>query len=1163
MDAGFPSTTPPKNLGRPQPHSQGCGTARRASRGAPCPFAARETPANLITMNHPTQAGTCLECGAGVPPAAVYCPTCGKPVERAEGVACPACREMNRPTSRFCSTCGAHMASVAEAERRIVTVLFADLSGFTPLTEELDAETVRELIAGCLGPLCDCVTRSGGFVDKFIGDCVMALFGAPVAYENEEERAIRAALDMHRALEEWARGRTDDPWAGAYQPRLSIGINTGPVVTGLFSGGGAHNYTAVGDAVNVAARLQGQCEPGRILVGSATHRLAQHMFDFEDEIELKVKGRQEPVRARYVRGVRQQRGQLRGVAGAATPLVGRSEELAALRERWELARAGRTQICLLVGPPGIGKTRLVEELVAAEELGAAQLVRGRSYPYARSTPWEPLAELTREMYGIAPDADPGEAAGHIAHAVGGAWEPEEVASLAAILGGPAAQDPGRELDERQERAADVLRRVLSWTGRAPRLLVLEDLHWADGSTLSFLSGLSSSDLSGPILLVLVTRPPVEGETRLATFLASRANRIDLAPLSADETRALVQGILGEHTLDDETIEAVVARADGMPLFVEELLKALMAGGSLRRDDEGRWGASGDWRLEVPDTIESVLSTRIDALRPSTKRTLQFAAIVGRRFWPGVLSQELIGSPVEAEIEALLAANFIRQRSESLIPNETEHRFEHLMLHEVAYEGMLRSSREELHGAVARWLEERVEHPSAETDDLIAFHYERSKTPLRALPFLVRGAREARSRGGLEDARAHLERALLLCEDDDERSRLLSESEELAALAGDHAARLAALDALDDVARRTEDPALAAEIWLRRAGASFDTGDLAAARDTGTEALARFESLRDISKQGDALRLLGRVAHQRGDHDEADARYAAALAREREAGDRWGEAEILDLLGMLQVDRDEYDVAVASFDLVLEICDELEERLLAARALAHRATALRWMGALAEAEETASLAVVRARACGSPRTVASCELVLGGVQADAGRRSEAESLLRRSLRAAVRSQRPAVEASVWLELAWLASGAEAARDASEAVAAAVRSGQAHVEILAHSRAAELALDAGNVAEAGRLSEKATELLERIGTIVGPEERVLATRARALAALGRDAEAAILRRRLEALIGERAARIRNPARKASYLARQREVMSIPGGETVRPAAARADFEAGERA
>lgn len=1086
-------------------------------------------------MVHSTAVGSCLECGGVVPATAAYCPGCGTPVERAEGVACLACREINRATSRFCSACGAHMASVADAERRIITVLFADLSGFTPLTEELDPEMVRDLIAGCLEPICDCVTRSGGFVDKFIGDCVMALFGAPVSYENEEERAIRAALEMHDAIAAWAESRSGDPWAGAYQPRLSIGINTGPVVTGLFSGGGTHNYTAVGDAVNVAARLQGQCEPGRILVGPATYRNARQLFDFEEERLLQLKGRHEPVAARYVKSVRSERGRMRGIGGAATPLIGRDADLEALRERWQVARSGRPSICLLVGPPGIGKTRLTEELVAEEGLGAAQLVRGRSYPYARSTPWEPLAALVRELYGVGPDAEAVEAASRIVRAAGGRWEAEEEADLVGILGGPVPSGPDRAPDERQERAAAVLRRLLSWGGRAPRLLVLEDLHWADGSTLAFLAGLSTSDLSGPVLLVLVTRPPTEDETRLEAVLRAVPDRIDLATLTPEETRRLIDGILGEHALPEEAVEAIVARADGMPFFIEELLKMSMAEGSLYRDEQGRWTVADQWELDVPETIESLLSARIDALRPATKRALQYAAIVGRRFWPSVLRDRLVGSPVEDELDALVEAAIVSEEPESLIPDEREHAFQHLMLHEVAYEGILRRSREELHGSVAEWLEARVSRHTPEIDDLIAYHYEHSVSPGKAVPFLERGAHEAMSRGGLEDARVHIDRALVLCGPGPDRTRLLLEAERLAASAGDAGARARTLDELAEAADRTDDKGLAGEVQLRRAAAAFDAGDLAAARAAGREADRAFRELGDISRRGDALRLLGREAHQRGDHETAEAFYDSALELEREAGDRWGEAEILDFRGLLEVDRDRYEEAVGSFDRAIRICEEIEDTLLQARALAHRATALRWMGCLDDAWDNASRALELARAGGSPRTIAACEMVLGGVGADAGREEEARSLLRRVLRSAVRMELPAVVASAWLELAWLGEGADAEEAAAGAERAAAEAELVHVEILAISRRAELALAAGDLVTAVRASGEAVERLSRHGSIVGPEERILRARREALEAAGEREAAARVAADLELRIEERAARIRNPERKAAYLAR----------------------------
>ena len=363
---------------------------------------------------------SCSTCGSDLAGAA-FCAACGMPADPARGTACPACEKTNPTHGRFCYHCGAHLAATA-AERRIITVLFADLSGFTSLTEQLDAEQVHSLITTWLDPLCEAVIRWGGFVDKFIGDCVMALFGAPIGYENEPERAVRSALDMHAAFDEEAIiGHAAAAGIDGYRPRLSIGINTGAVVTGMFASGGAWNYTAVGDTVNVAARLQGICDPGGILVGDATAQQTSHLFEYGEEQVLQVKGRRELVVARAVTGVRSVRGELRGFTDRDTPLVGRREELSRLREDWSRAAAGEPQACLLLGDAGIGKSRLVAELAAAEGVAETAVVRGRSYPYASSTPWEPIAELIRDLHSVGGDRSAPEAVTAIAERAAEPW----------------------------------------------------------------------------------------------------------------------------------------------------------------------------------------------------------------------------------------------------------------------------------------------------------------------------------------------------------------------------------------------------------------------------------------------------------------------------------------------------------------------------------------------------------------------------------------------------------------------------------------------------------------------------------------------------------------------------------------------------------------------
>jgi class 3 adenylate cyclase len=472
--------------------------------------------------------------------------------QHSRSVSCARCATEAPASANFCAECGNRIGATTDAERRIITVLFADLSGFTALTEQLDPEQVRSLIAGCLNPLCDCVTHWGGFVDKFMGDCVMALFGAPIAYENEEERAVRAALDMRDALHRWVAsdaaaaiweslGAADDrglPRGSTSPLRLKVGVNTGSVVTGVFAGGGAHNYTAVGDAVNVAARLQSACEPGEILIGASTHEQASHLFEFGDERSLVVKGKQEPVRARIVIGLRSERGRSRGFRGRVTQFIGREAQLESLRTNWSRAKAGCFTSCLVSGAPGIGKTRLIEEFRTTEELSPEEFARGRSYPYARSAPWEPLAELLRDLYDVSPELDPLEAAASIAKTTETRWPREGVAALAVALGNPASELPelegydGRELEVRiSESVESALRAGTS----EPTVLVLEDLQWADHATLDFLTRLPSLQLDGPVLFVLVARLPLPEERLLGRLFEAIVDKISLASFSPTES----------------------------------------------------------------------------------------------------------------------------------------------------------------------------------------------------------------------------------------------------------------------------------------------------------------------------------------------------------------------------------------------------------------------------------------------------------------------------------------------------------------------------------------------------------------------------------------------------------------------------------------------------
>jgi len=1053
-------------------------------------------------------------------------------------VECPACSRLNSVRGRFCSDCGSHLGTVAEAERRVITVLFADLTGFTSLTERLDPEQVRHLVTTCLDPLCQAVTRWGGFVDKFLGDCVMALFGAPVAYENEEERAVRAAFDMHDALVEFNAGEMALGLPDDLSLQLRIGVNTGSVVTGIFTGGGALNYAAVGDAVNVAARLQTACEPGQVLVGASTFEATRHVFEFEDEQELRVKGKSEVVRARVVRGLREERGSERGFEGLQVPLVGREPEIESLRQRWSEATEGNFRHCLVVGSPGIGKSRLVRELIDRESIPRERISVGLSYPYTSSSPWDAVAQLLRRLHEVPTEAGPVAAARHIAargRAAGQTWEAGAVAALGVVLGAPTSAAPelaGLGSAEIVGRAADAVARALDNPEEEPRLFVFEDLHWAGHATLDLLAELQKQRPSGAILLVLISRTPLPGEEGLAAFIERIEERLDIPPLTREQSFRLVEGVLGEHRLPEKFLDRTIGRADGNPLFIEEMLKSLRDRRLIEKEG-ATWLAAGDLdALEIPDTVESLLSTRIDGLSASTKRVLQYASIVGRHFWSGVLADVLVKQPVKEELADLLRGEIVRMLPESTVEGDQEFIFQNLMLQEVAYQGLLRGLRAEMHGAVARWLERQLGSHSAEADELIAFHYERSANRTLAAPYLERCALRARGRGALLDAFSLTRRALEVAEDDSERLAFMTLAEDLAAEIGDEERWAAALDDLERLAEKRDDQESRAEAEYRRARFLVARGKLMLARKLARRALDRLQEGDLSGRLGSVYSLLGRIHQQWGDYHAAKSHYSAALPLHQAAGDRPGEIELLDRLGLVEVDLDDFCRALEIFDDVLARCREEGQRATEVHVLCHKATACRWLGLYDSGEETARRAMELAGQSGSASIIAAAELTLGSLLA-ARRDPKARDTLESATESARRAGRPAIEARAWLELAGLAEGEEADAFAGRARQLAASTGLVHADILARTRQAELALERGDVELADRLSASATRRLHRHGSIQGPEEVVLYVRSRVLAARGQAERAAELLAEAREQLREKAERIPDEETRRSFL------------------------------
>jgi tetratricopeptide (TPR) repeat protein len=709
-----------------------------------------------------------------------------------------------------------------------------------------------------------------------------------------------------------------------------------------------------------------------------------------------------------------------------------------------------------------------------------------------------------------------------------------VAALAVGLGAPADEVPGLEDFSSQEIVAQVteaLVKALSVPDGEPRLLVLEDLHWADNATLDLLATLPERMRGTPAFLLMVARTPLPGETRLSALLQAVGEWIDVKPLRQEESYRLVYALLGEHGLPERFLNRTVGRAEGNPMFIEELVKVLKDRGIIVRRD-GAWEPADDLDdVQIPDTVESLLSTRIDALGTSTKRVLQYAAIVGRRFWSGVLRDVLVKQPVDSELGELMHSQIVRSLPESVVEGDREFLFQNLLLQEVAYEGLLRGLRSELHGAVARWLESELHDQNLESQELIAFHFERSPTPGAAGPYLRAAADRAQARGAQGDALTLVRRALAVAEPD-ERLSLLLMAEEIASSAGDRERWDEALADLEAELSESPDPGLLGEFAFRKGRRLLIQGKLTAARAAAQEALSALEAGEVTKRMADVHALFGRIQHQWGNYPSAREHYQTALAIHRETGDVPGELDLMDKLGLVEVDLDDFCRAVEIFDGVLERLREGSHHFREARVLAHRATALRWLGRYEEAEVNAREALDLAQRTGSRSLVASALMTLGFVlaAADAPR---AQETLARAARAAEGVGRPALEARVWLSLADLDTGREAEGHAARAQELASRAGLVHIDILARSRLAELALEARRIDEADRLSGSAMRRLERHGSIQGPEEVVVWVRARVEAAMGNARRAAELWEEARSLLAETAARIPNPDDRRRFL------------------------------
>ncbi len=959
---------------------------------------------------------------------------------KGESPLCPACRSPAAAGARFCSQCGAPLLpAAAEEARRTVTALFADIVGSTPLAERLDPEDFHAVVGEAISLMATAVEAFGGTVEHVAGDGLLALFGAPQAHEDDAERAVLAGLrlvhDIGERAAEVAQEQAIDPIA------VRVGIETGLVVVGPLA---RVELTAMGDSVNTAARLQAQARPGTVLVGERTRRLVHAAFEWGERRELSLKGKAGPVFAAEVRSQREHRH-----APAASALVGRELELARGLAALDEAVAGRGGTLAVLGEAGIGKSRLLAELRERwPDLAPAGglWLDARCVSYGRALPYLPFRQALRD-----PDlvSEAGELAGALAPLTGAHSGERELA----------ASDPAGL----RRRSFDALRALVERrSARGPIVLALDDAHWADASSVALVEHLLAGLPELPMLLVIATRPEREGpgETLLRAVretLGERMRTLRLLPLDRDSDRRLLDQLIGPGGLPEELVARVLARAEGNPFFLEQLVSALTESGL----------PAGE-AVDLPDTVERLVLARIDRLPARTREVARAASVLGRQF-DAELLEAVAGSDVPTALLELERHAVVRRVGRG------DHRFKHTLVQEAVYASLLRRRRQLLHARAALALEAL----DPNRHGLLAHHWAEAADHDRALTEHERAARATLEIYGLEEVLEHARLGMeagrrLGVGADDRRIRELlrmrgrvhifgddlrrAERDLKAALAsaraaGDRRGELAALidlgllrqqgiaeasrlmdealslaEALDDVQATVAvlsrhalvdgvelrldsalDRAERAHALAERAGderllgkaldaqkfVALMLGDLPALERLAGEAAAIHKRLGDPFLLEYAVLESAFVFLGRGQFAEARARIQEALDLNEELGDTSHRALFLDTLGWLERSRGDHDAAI-------EIGTEgyeLAQRLAPPDFVAWSAATLGWtlLEAGREAGAVAVLAdgLARAESCGAASQALRCAGLLADAQARLDEPSRADRAAERA------------------------------------------------------------------------------------------------------------------------------------------------------------------------
>jgi class 3 adenylate cyclase len=621
----------------------------------------------------------CPACNHSNEADAKFCENCGRPMEHT----CPNCGNAVSAGAKFCKHCGHNLAaseatktnqlddmrravpqtvaekiraerSRAEGERKQVTALFTDIVGSTALAEQIDPEDWREIVSGAHQRVSAAVYAYEGTIAQLLGDGVLAFFGAPIAHEDDAERAIRAALEILESIERYADELRRANRVPNFQMR--IGLNTGLVVVGNIGSDLHMEYLAVGDTVNLAARIQSAADANSILVSRNTQRLVETLFEFEDRGKIALKGKSEPTQIFRVVGERKDAVRARGVSGLTSALVGRQRELMMLKQVGEDATAGRGAVVSVIAEAGLGKSRLTAEWrkLLLSDIENVCCVEARCLSFTQSVAHHLSAEIVRSITQASSSQNNTETQAALltttTRLLGDAPSKQETSdALAHLLGLPLDEDAAQRMKfvegaAMQAKYLAAFKNLLQAQAReAPTILICEDTHWADPSSVEMISSAISISANAPIVFVFVTRPDADSAgwrlVEQSRMLGVGSVELHLAPLNERDSEALLSNLLNIDALPDLARQRILAKSEGNPFFVEEVIRMLIERGVIVKTDDGRWQVVGDiGKIDIPDTLQGVLTARIDRLPEDTKRLLQIASVIGRRFSIEVLKQ---------------------------------------------------------------------------------------------------------------------------------------------------------------------------------------------------------------------------------------------------------------------------------------------------------------------------------------------------------------------------------------------------------------------------------------------------------------------------------------------------------------------------------------------